>query len=57
MSKRSAELCEFEVLLYKAPSDLVSKEVLPVLASYWTYYSEWAALDDPQNRQFYASGI
>ncbi|XP_059488532.1 aldehyde dehydrogenase family 16 member A1-like isoform X2 [Neocloeon triangulifer] len=55
-SKRGSELVEFEEALYAAPAETLLKEVLPFLVEYWQYYSGWAALEDPQNRQYYASG-
>ncbi|CAB3384838.1 Hypothetical predicted protein [Cloeon dipterum] len=57
IKKRSAELSEFEVYAHNAPADLLLKEVIPFLSSYWQYYSGWAAMEDPQNRQFYATGM
>lgn len=54
--KQATEIGDLETTLHKAPSQLISKEVLPFLANYWSYYSGWAALENTENRQFYACG-
>jgi hypothetical protein len=54
--KQATEIGDLETVLHKASSQLISKEVLPLLANYWVYYSGWAALENTENRQFYASG-
>jgi hypothetical protein len=54
--KHAADIGDLEIILHKAPSQLISKEVLPFLTNYWTYYSGWAALENTENHQFYATG-
>lgn len=55
--KQATDIGDLEIVLHKAPSQLIFKEVLPFLANYWAYYSGWAALENAGNRhQFYASG-
>jgi len=56
LMKQATDIGDLEIILHKAPSQLISKEVLPFLANYWAYYSGWAALESTENHQFYATG-